>query len=139
MGKKLLAERDQIASFPELHGSCRSCPEAAWERSYLTPGEFPLSKIRFFFLPHYFLHCQVWRAYGARMQGCCTMQGASKLTPAGALLMPRLAIALKLFKLKLLLKDVLLTSARLPSLSAMQALAQLGGGIAAKLSWKRAN
>lgn len=50
----------------------------------------------FFFFPHYFMHCQVGRAHSARMQGCCAMQGASKLTAAGALLMLRLAITLKL-------------------------------------------
>lgn len=62
--------------------------------------------------------------------------GCFQAHPSGGSANAEVSDHFKALKLKLLLKDVLLTSARLPSLSATPALVQLGGGIAAKLSWK---
>lgn len=104
MGKKLTVGRAGPC-FHVLHGSCWSCPKAARERSRPDPKRVPVKQNTFFFLPRYFLHCQV-EACSVCMQRCCTTR---------ALLTLSLAIALKLFKLKLLLKEVLFTSAGLPS------------------------
>lgn len=62
--------------------------------------------------------------------------GSFQAHPSGGSANAEVSDYFKALKLKLLLKDVLLTSARLPSLSATPALVQRGGGIAAKLSWK---
>lgn len=127
MGKKLTIGRAGPC-FHVLRGSCWSCPKAARERSRPDPRRVPIKQNTFFFLPRYFLHCQV-EACSVCVQRCCTMR---------ALLTLSLAITLKLFKLKLLLREVLFTSAGLPSPSAVHALVQLGDGSAANLSWKGA-